>query len=322
MCIIFYIPPHGVRNNNQTTNYIVVLCMIITIWLHAIYECIVLVICKEPILSVLLITTITQPHIVQNHREPQHPRRSRSLQNLPPILGGIPHLDDTSAQPSHTPVSVIVIGSSFLGSTFLNNIIQRNPPTSPPPQGGGNQPLSQGTRSQPSPHGTFYQPSHTMVGTPPSMPYLASINIIDLTKLMNDPILHDRTWPNIPTKLPYDILKFEGKHGEYPANHIMYFHLWCSSNSIMEYFFLLQLFQITLIGPSSKWYVDEKVGSHSTFESLVKAFLYLFQILVCHETGLEILSKLKIALAIHIADDIHEWQRRRSICKVDTTPQQ
>jgi hypothetical protein len=31
----------------------------------------------------------------------------------------------------------------------------------------------------------------------------------NLTKLTNDPILHDATWPAMPTKLPSDIPKFE-----------------------------------------------------------------------------------------------------------------
>jgi hypothetical protein len=69
---------------------------------------------------------------------------------------------------------------------------------------------------------------------PLQMPYLASLNIPDLTKLTNDPILHDPTWPAMPTKLPLDIQKFKGKAGDDPANHVMTFHLWCSSNSIMD----------------------------------------------------------------------------------------
>jgi hypothetical protein len=60
------------------------------------------------------------------------------------------------------------------------------------------------------------------------------LNIPDLTKLTNDPILHDPTWPAMPTKLPSDIPKFEGKAGNDPANHVMTFHLWCSSNIIMD----------------------------------------------------------------------------------------
>jgi hypothetical protein len=71
--------------------------------------------------------------------------------------------------------------------------------------------------------------------SPPShMPYLASLNILDLTKLTNDPILHNPTWPAMPTKLPSDILKFEGKEEDDPTNHIMTFHLWCFSNNIMD----------------------------------------------------------------------------------------
>jgi hypothetical protein len=123
------------------------------------------------------------------------------------------------------------------------------------------------------------------------MPYLASLNILDLTKLMNDPILHDATWPNMPTKLPPDIPKFEGKQGEDLTNHVMTFHLWCSSNNIMDDSIDLRLFQRTLTGSSAKWYVDEKSGSHVTFESLAKAFFSFFQLPVRHDTGLEILSK-------------------------------
>jgi hypothetical protein len=123
---------------------------------------------------------------------------------------------------------------------------------------------------------------HTMAGANPppplQMPYLASLNISDLTKLTNDPILHDATWPAMPTKLPSDIPKFEGKAGDDPANHVMTFHLWCSSNSIMEDSVRLRLFQRTLTGPSAKWYVEEKSGSHSTFESLAKSFLTFFQL--------------------------------------------
>ena len=33
---------------------------------------------------------------------------------------------------------------------------------------------------------------------------------------------------------PSDIPKFEGKAGEDPTNHIMAFHLWFSSNNIMD----------------------------------------------------------------------------------------
>jgi hypothetical protein len=130
-----------------------------------------------------------------------------------------------------------------------------------------------------------------MAGTNPppplQMPYLASLNIPNLSKLTNDPLLHDPTWPTMPTKLPSDIPKFEGKARDDPANHAMTFHLWCSSNNIMDDSIRLQLFQCTLTGPSSKWYVDEKSGSHATFEFLAKAFLTFFQLPIHHDNGLE-----------------------------------
>jgi hypothetical protein len=154
------------------------------------------------------------------------------------------------------------------------------------------------------------------------MPYLASLNIPDLTKLTNDPILHDPRWPAMPTKLPSDILKFEGKAGDEPANHVMTFHLWCSSNNIMDDSIRLRLFQRTLTSPSAKWYVEEKLGSHTTFESLAKAFLTFFQLPIHHDNGLELLSNFKQNSATHITDHIHKWCRRRSLCKVETTKQQ
>jgi hypothetical protein len=143
----------------------------------------------------------------------------------------------------------------------------------------------------------------------PQMPYLGSLNIPDLTKLTNDPILHDPTWPTIPTKLPSDIPKIEGKVGDDPANHIMTFHLWCSSNNIMDDSVCLRLFQRTLNGPSTKWYVEEKYGSHTTFESLAKEFLTLFQLPIHHDNGIELLSEFKQTSATHIADHIHEWHQ-------------
>jgi len=47
----------------------------------------------------------------------------------------------------------------------------------------------------------------------PVLPYMAGFHLPDLTKLINDPIWHDTTWPNMPTKLPSDIPKFEGRAG-------------------------------------------------------------------------------------------------------------
>ena len=109
----------------------------------------------------------------------------------------------------------------------------------------------------------------------------------------------------MPTNLPSDIPKFEEKPGEDPANHVMTFHLWCSSNNIMDACVLLRLFQCTLTNPLAKWYVDEKSGSHVTFESLAKAFLAFFQLLVLHDIGIELLSECKQTSATHFFNHIH-----------------
>ena len=77
---------------------------------------------------------------------------------------------------------------------------------------------------------------------PPRLPFLATLNLPDLTKLTNDPIRYNPVWPPVPTKLPSDIPKFEGKSGEDPGDHVTTFHLWCSSNSLIEDSIRLRLF--------------------------------------------------------------------------------
>jgi hypothetical protein len=61
----------------------------------------------------------------------------------------------------------------------------------------------------------------------PRLPFLAMLNLPELSKLMNYTVSHDPTCSPIPTKLPSDILKFEGKNGEDPGDHVTTFHLWC-----------------------------------------------------------------------------------------------
>jgi hypothetical protein len=65
-------------------------------------------------------------------------------------------------------------------------------------------------------------------------PFSGHVESADLSKLMNDPVRHDPSWPPIPTKLPSDIPKFEGNTGEDPGDHMTTFHLWCSSNSLND----------------------------------------------------------------------------------------
>jgi hypothetical protein len=82
------------------------------------------------------------------------------------------------------------------------------------------------------------------------------LNFPDLSKLINDPIYHDLNWPPIPTKLPSDILKFEGKSGEDPRDHVTNFDLWCSSKSLNDNSILIRLFHHTLMRVAVKWYIQ------------------------------------------------------------------
>ena len=91
-------------------------------------------------------------------------------------------------------------------------------------------------------HGNFIATAPDTIAGPSqanlcsSLPFMASLNLPNLAWLTNDPILHHLEQPPMPTKLPSDIPKFEVKAGECPQNHIMSFHLWCSSNNIVDYF--------------------------------------------------------------------------------------
>ena len=74
--------------------------------------------------------------------------------------------------------------------------------------------------------GAVHRPHH------PRLTFLTMSNLLDLSRLTNDPVAYDSAWPAVPTKLPSDIPKFEGKPGEDLSEHVTTFHLWCSLNSL------------------------------------------------------------------------------------------
>ena len=125
--------------------------------------------------------------------------------------------------------------------------------------------------------GAVHRPNH------PGLPFLAMLNLPDLSRLTNDSVAHDPAWPAVPTKLPLDIPKFEGKLGEDPSEHVTMFHLWCSSNSLHKDSICLRLFQWTLIGPATKWYIELPRGAFALFNDLAKTFLNHFQLPVCYD---------------------------------------
>jgi hypothetical protein len=133
-------------------------------------------------------------------------------------------------------------------------------------------------------YGQFaYAPTGFPMGLPPQIhqypqvnrqfPFLATLDLPYLTRILNDPIRHSPQWPTIPAKLPSNIQKFDGKAGEDPNNHVMTFHLWCSSNSLMDDSIRLHLFQWTLTGSAAKWYIELPWGFFSDFNTLAMAFL-------------------------------------------------
>ena len=125
------------------------------------------------------------------------------------------------------------------------------------------------------------------------LPFLATLDLPDLSRILNDPIRHSPQWPTIPAKLPSDIPKFDGKVGEDPNNHVMTFHLWCSSNSLMDDSIRLHLFQQSLTGSAAKWYIEFPRGFFSDFNTLSMAFLTHYQLPIHYDTGTKILTSFK-----------------------------
>jgi hypothetical protein len=138
----------------------------------------------------------------------------------------------------------------------------------------------------------------------PHVPFIVTLNMPDLSKLMNDPMFHDPSWPSIPTKIPLDIPKFKGRTGEDPGDNITTFHLWFSLNSLNDNYIRLRLFQRTITGVSMKWYIELPRGSYRTFNQLILVFLNHFQLSVHYDVGIKLLSTFHQDRATHISDHI------------------
>ena len=188
--------------------------------------------------------------------------------------------------------------------------------------GGGYYPTGQG-------HGVFsshpyanqsYQGAWNQLAQP-RLPFLVTLNLPDSSRLMNDPISQDPTCPTVPTKIPLDIPKFEGKASEDPGEHVTTFHLWCSSNSFNDDSFYLRLFQCTLMSLAVKWYIELLGGTYYSFHYLTMNFLNHFQLPVCYDTITEILSTFRQDKATHISDHIEEWCRWKRMIKAFIPPE-
>jgi hypothetical protein len=83
----------------------------------------------------------------------------------------------------------------------------------------------------------------------------------------------------------------------------------------------LRLFQCTLTGSTTKWYIELQCGTFQDFNSLAMVFLTHFQLPICYETGIELLTSLRQNNFVHISDHIHEWRRWQRLIKA-TIPNQ
>jgi hypothetical protein len=141
----------------------------------------------------------------------------------------------TWGNPSQSPSNVMHAQPSM---SYFGNQSMMSPHTQNPYAGHGH-----GFYQNPGQQPNFsWQPGASQTPGPffpgyhqqPKLPFLATLHLPDLTRLLNDPICHDPRWPPMPTKLPSDIPKFEAKPNEDPGDHVTTFHLWCSSNSLKD----------------------------------------------------------------------------------------
>jgi hypothetical protein len=154
--------------------------------------------------------------------------------------------------------------------------------------GGRNTPIRQGSLKSPAPYNQNTQNPFA----PTKLPFLATLEFPDLSKLTNNPIRHHFAWPLVPVKIPTDIPKFDGKIGEFPTNHITTYHLWCVSNSFLDDSIKLWLFPKILIGNMVKWFIKLPSTTFFYFQSLAIAFLTHFQLPIRYEMGTELLTSL------------------------------
>ena len=77
----------------------------------------------------------------------------------------------------------------------------------------------------------------------------------------------------------------------------------------------LRLFQRTLTGTATKWYIELQQHSFVDFGSLATVFLTHFQLPIHYEMGTDLLTFPWQNTSTHIYDHIHEWRRQRRLIK-------
>ena len=77
-----------------------------------------------------------------------------------------------------------------------------------------------------------------------------------------------------------------------------------------------RLFQHTLTGVASKWYIELPPAKYPDFNSLAFMFLHYFQLPIRYDEGVEIFLSCRQNTMTHITDHIHEGGRCRNLCKI------
>jgi hypothetical protein len=83
----------------------------------------------------------------------------------------------------------------------------------------------------------------------------------------------------------------------------------------------LCIFHCTLIGSTTKWYIELQHENFQYFNSLAMDFLTHFQFPIRYETNTELLTSLCQTNSVHISDHINEWRRQQPLIKA-TIPDQ
>lgn len=156
-----------------------------------------------------------------------------------------------SQDPSHSPPLISSSSNSYSSSPYssytqlqpitnmtyvnLDNNISPNVGVNNGGNDGANVGTKLGTNNGTNPRTNITQPLFLS---------MASLNLPDLSQLLNDPLLHDLNWLPMPTNIPMNFPNLERNLGDDSTDHIKYFYMWCSSSSIMDDLVHLHLFHL------------------------------------------------------------------------------
>jgi hypothetical protein len=209
------------------------------------------------------------------------------------------------SNPSQSPSNEMHVQPSM---SYFENQLMMSPQTQNPYASHGH-----GFYQKPSQQPNFsWQPGASQTPGPffhgynqqPKLPFVTTLHLPELTRLLNDPIFHNPCWPPMLTKFPSDIPKFEAKPDEDLGDHVTTFLLWCLSNSLKDDYAQLHLFQCTLIGSAMKWYIELDRSGYSSFGELAMDFLNHFQLPMRYDADTELLANFEQIKGNHISDHI------------------